>query len=317
MTAWVPLAEAASHDDVLHQPGEGDDWSEHHYFFFSDAATGLAGGCRVAWRSGDGVAKGMLFAFLPDGVALWQAEGDDDRLAAGPRVLAGKPMGGWTVRFGDEALLLGDGLALSGLRADAGEMSSVSLALDLTFTPASPAVEAAPGPEAADLVARIAPRRFEQAGRYLGEVKVGSDAISWSGWGTRDHSWGNRAAQGLRQWKWCTLPLAETFCGGAGHVELDDGEIQSGWLAEDGHLVAVDAATVDYSFDESGVVPVSAVVTLSTPTGVRRAEGQVLAPLAMRVVEHGRPVLAVESLARWQVDDGTSGYGIVEYIRAE
>src|SRR2546425_4913594 len=128
---WVPLAEAASHDDVLHQPGEGDDWSEHHYFFFSDADTGFAGGCRVAWRSGDGVAKGMLFCFLPDGVALWQEQGDTDRLAAGPLVLSGKPLGEWTVRFDAEALVLNDGLALSGLRADAGEMSSVSLALDL------------------------------------------------------------------------------------------------------------------------------------------------------------------------------------------
>jgi len=314
---WVPLAEAASHDDVLHQPGEGDDWSEHHYFFFSDTATGIAGGCRVAWRSADGAGKGMVFCFLPDGVALWQQDGGNDRLAAGPLVLSGKPLGEWTVRFDGEALVLSDGLALSGLRAEVGEMSSTSLALDLTFTPTSPAVEAAPGADAAELVARIAPRRFEQAGRYEGKVDVAGNAVAWSGWGTRDHSWGNRRAQGLRQWKWCTLPLGESFCGGAGQVELDDGEIQSGWLSVDGRLVDVDAASVDYVFDETGVVPASASVTWSTAAGVRRAEGEVVVPLGMRVVEHGRPVLAVESLARWHGDDGTTGYGIIEYIRAD
>jgi len=313
---WVPLAEATPDDDVLHQPGVDPAWSEHHYFFFADAS-GVAGGCRVAWRVGDGVSKGMLFCFLPGGVGIWQEDGGDDRLAVGPLSLSGKSLGEWRVRFEGDVLVLPDGLALSGLRDASGDMTTTSLSLDLRFRPVSPAVEASPGDDAVALVKRIAPRRFEQAGRYDGTARVGAETISWSGWGTRDHSWGSRGAEGLREWKWCALPLDDAFCAGAGHVSLDDGEIRSGWLAEGGRLVDVGAASVEYAFDDTGAVPASARLTWTTADGTRRAEGRVVTPLGMRVVEHGRPVLAVESLARWHGDDGTTGYGIIEYIRAD
>lgn len=314
---WVPLSPAAPDDDVLHEPGTGDDWSEHHYFFFADDATGLAGGCRVAWRAGDGVSKAMLFAFLPDGVALWQQEDGCDRLAVGPLMFSGERLGEWRVCFDAEVLLLPDGLGLAGLAPMSGDMTTTPLSLDLRFTPSTPALQASPDDEARALVERIAPRRFEQAGRYEGDARVGDRTVRWSGCGTRDHSWGNRGAQGLREWRWCTFPLHEHFSGGAGHVALDDGEIQSGWLADGGTLVDVRSATVDYTFDGTGVVPTSARVTLSTDAGSRHACATVVAPLGMRVVEHGRPVLAIESLARWSVDDGPTGYGIVEYIKAD
>src|SRR5437879_6089488 len=184
---WVPMAATPSEDDVLHQPGEGPDWSEHHYFFFSDTTTAIAGGCRVAWKSGDGVSKGMLFCFLPNGVGLWQEEGGSDRLAVGPLSLSGKPLGAWTVHFDADVLVLADGLALAGLRDSTGDVSTAALGFDLQFTPVSPAVEGARAGEAAALAARIAPRRFEQAGRYHGTAGIGGETVTWSGWGTRDH----------------------------------------------------------------------------------------------------------------------------------
>jgi hypothetical protein len=313
---FVPVRGVPAGDDVLHPPDDAGGWSEHHYFFFSDARTGLAGGCRVAWRVEEGATQGVAFCYTPHGVCIWQHREGGERLRAGPLRFEGERLGTWRIAFEADVLGLPDPLALSGLRELDREARTVRVGWDLTFAPMSPAVEGDPGPADRAFVSEIAPRRFEQSGRFAGTLHIDGDRHAIDGFGTRDHSWGIRRAEGLREWKWCTMPLGEDLSAGAGHVRFDRGEITSGWLATRGELIAVTGSTVVFEPDETGIVPGRVAVTLETAVGRRRFDGTVVSPMGLRVTEHGTSILALECLTRYAADDGRNGWGVAEYVRA-
>jgi hypothetical protein len=206
---------------------------------------------------------------------------------------------------------------------------TAEVALDLTFEPASPAIDFCRGlPEA--VLAALAPlgaHHVEQSGTWRGHLEIDGVRHDVRGTGSRDHSWGRRTWDAADHWRLFTARLAPVG-GGEGEiavhalaVSVRGRRVEGGFLARAGRAERL-TRVLFVPEEEDGAVR-SLELRVTTDRGeTLRLRGTVERTLSVpvdverRLLRHaaGRPyrLLLHENFTRYE-SPGYAGYGIAEF----
>jgi hypothetical protein len=294
----------AASDEGLHTPGPELLWNESYYFDFA-AGDGSAGGYvrlglypnwQRAWYWACLVRPGQPTILLADNAAPMPAGGlmqlRTGTYAAGQEIT--QPLGAARLTLDGTAVLLPQPAAAYG---DLSEAEPVRLALDLEW-------ETAGGVYPYRDMAR-----YEIPCVVTGSVVAGAEEVRISGFGERDHSWGERDWWQI-SWLWSSGRLED---GTAFHgIQANIGfaipwpsfEVPPG--GEVRHLAGFCAETV---FDADGLPERS---TLRLPGAPLSAIPLAFAPVALTSPD-GRVTHFPRALCRLEAADGRAGYGWVEW----
>jgi hypothetical protein len=305
-------------DEWLHTPEAVPGWQENWIFVGLDAATGTGFYVHLG-RLPDldrydvkvAVAVGGKVVSTSPSRPLEDAAKDD---LAGPglEVAVLEPFRRWRVRY--------DGVGRPGLTDDllcvdaAGE---IPLQLDVTVEALGPALDMAEG------MRLLADQgndggHYEQGLRWRGTARAGGTTVDAGGLAVRDHSWGVRHLAGINGVWWAPMVFDEGPTQLGGIKLLAGGEAVRFAFRQDGpgplgafRHFALDIADADHATGwdrtrlrygdpgEAGSLEVTAVRCLRLP--IAYPEGW------------GMPFVSDETLCTVTLDDGRSGFGIVEW----
>lgn len=299
---------ATPQDEGRHEPGGEQLWNESWYFDFAAedgsiggyVRLGLYPGLGVAWYWGYLVREGEQLlavnhheAKLPKGEVL---EVREDGLWS--QLQCETPHDHWTV--GLEAFAVGldePGEAYAeDLRGD-----KVPLGIDLEWQAQAPVYDY-PGVT-----------RYEQSCLVTGEILVGNSAISFDGWGQRDHSWGVRDWWGTG-WLWTSGRLDDGTAFHATKVESDRFEFEPGYVARPGADELEVATQFKPSYEQEGEHRFPGVTAMPLHDLDLTCTPKLLAPIRLDAPD-GRTGRFPRALCRFDAADGRSGHGWTEWNR--
>jgi hypothetical protein len=300
---------ATPKDEGRHEPGSEQLWNESWYFDFAAedgsiggyVRLGLYPGLGVAWYWGYLVREGEQLlmvkhheAKLPKGDVL---EVREDGLWS--QLHCETPNDHWTIGLEAFAVGLDDpGVAYD----DEPRGDKVPLGLDLEWQAQGPVFDY-PGVS-----------RYEQSCLVTGEILVGNQAISFDGWGQRDHSWGVRDWWGTG-WVWTSGRLDDDTAFHATKVETDRFDFEPGYVVRPGAADALEVASQfkpvyeqvgEHRFPGVTAMPLHDLDLTATPL--------LLAPIRLDAPD-GRIGRFPRGLCRFDAADGRKGYGWTEWNR--
>ena len=128
----------------------------------------------------------------------------------------------------------------------------VPLEFELLYEAAGPAFSMGERDET-DANGRVFPaKRFEQPNRVKGQIRIGTDTTSVTGYGERDHSWGSRYWSFI---DWTFLVLhSEHIQGQCAEVVFGGSVFQLGYIQRDA-MVPIDTASLDLTLDTNALGP--------------------------------------------------------------
>jgi hypothetical protein len=272
-------------EPLTHRPGDDPRWQESMAFIFGDERAGVGGTAAFGTFTGAGI--GLTWLGLWAGVdptAVFQrSRGDlplqpddrgDDRLGAG------------AVHY--ERLGPGWG------RLDAVDTDA---AAHLEFRDFYPL--AAWGHDAGPLD-RLAAGHLECSGAVTGEIVLGGRRVAVDGLGHRDHSWGPRATEIIRNHRWVAGTCGPELGFSLEALHLADGTIVSmGFVARDGNVTHAASVENLVTLDHDGLTPrgYESHVVLVTGEELTIASEYIHACL----YNHRGALVAVDALARVRV----------------
>ncbi len=269
-------------------------WSDSLYFNGFDLATGACFLTRMA-----------VLANQPSANALWLAWLDGEPAYGYYRVTKQLPEADW------------DATSIDGVTYRMIEpRRRWTLALDdgddkafLEFDGFSPCFDYADNRE--PLPRAVAWGHFEQSGTVRGDLHLGEHRIAFDGVGQRDHSWGFRQWDGVREWHWVTGLLGTTRSFNLFHVVDGQGCVSaSGYVYDAGTarpIVGADRRTRE----GDGRVPEGYELTLEVEGGrvfefaARRSHTSV----ALRPGS-----TTVQEVPMHLASDGLEGVGVYELL---
>ena len=216
-------------DDLLHSPGDEQNFNESMYFNFYDRTQEIGGFLRVGNRVNEGHAEMTMCIFLPGGGALFDFArapmvdnlafntGQMVFTALEPLVRHRSTYRGTPIQMDDPLVLADPGVAFrSSPRAE--------VALDLVHDATGPMFEPPPyglahafalefpsseGRKTISDSVAVIQHHNEQHMRVRGEVVVAGKAYQIDGLGMRDHSWGPRTWATGGHSRWLTVCLQD------------------------------------------------------------------------------------------------------------
>ena len=294
----------AASDEALHEPGPELLWNESYYFDFAAADGSVGGYVRLglypnwerAWYWACVVRPGQPAVLLADNFAALPAAGGT-RLTAGGYVSnqeITRPLQSARVTLDGAAVMLPAPAAAYG---DLASAQPAAIGLDLEWTTAGGVYPYKDLP------------RYEVPCRVAGLVRIGGDELPVTGYGERDHSWGERDWWHV-SWLWSS-------------GRLSDGTAFHGMQANIGFGIGWPSFTVTPSGELSHRSGFSAQTTfgpddfpqrsrLELPGAAMDAEPVAFAPVAMTAPD-GRVARFPRALCRFTADDGRVGYGWTEW----
>lgn len=300
---------ATPQDEGRHEPGGEQLWNESWYFDFAAEDGSIGGYVRlglypalgVAWYWGYLVREGEQLlavkhheAKLPKGDVL---EVREDGLWS--QLHCETPHDHWTI--GLEAFAVGLDEPGEAYASAEPVGDKVPLGIDLEWQAQAPVYDY-PGVS-----------RYEQSCLVTGEILVGNQAISFDGWGQRDHSWGVRDWWGTG-WVWTSGRLDDGTAFHATKVESDRFEYEPGYVVRpdaEGFEVASQFKPTftnegEHGFPSVTAMPLHDLEFTATPL--------LLAPIRLDAPD-GRTGRFPRALCRYDAADGRSGYGWTEWNR--
>ena len=289
-------------DERLHPVADpSPHWSDSLYFNAWDPATDAFVMTRIAVLPNQGRATGGMIVWVGGELAYGYG-----------RELDELPPTDWD-------LMSTDGLTYRML--ESGQAWAVQLADDehkahLEWRGLSPATSYDAHPTG-PLPKAVAWGHYEQSCRVSGDLAVGGHAISFDGFGQRDHSWGFRHWAGLHQWHWVTGFLVDgrTFNLFEVHTH-DDVTTVNGYVhGPDGdeYVTAVDRVLT--RSDDGGAE--SYRMTLATADGTAlTVEGERAGSSVPVRPAPEQPAVVHETPVRLDAS-GVPGYGIYEHLVTE
>ncbi len=290
-------------DEELHAPGPERLWNESYYFDFAATDGSVGGYVRLglypnwerAWYWACVVRPGQPALLLADNALPLPADGTGlvtSNLSATQAIR--EPLHSASVRLDGEAAVLSEpGLAYG----QPGVTETAHLSLDLAWTTIGGVYPYKDLP------------RYEIPCQVTGVVGLGAEEVTISGWGERDHSWGERDWWQV-SWLWSSGRLSDgtAFHGMQANIGFpipwpSFAVTPAGTL---GHLNGFAAETV---FGADGFPAQSRLRLAGAPmTAVPLA----FAPVAMTSPD-GRISHFPRALCRFVADDGRTGYGWTEW----
>jgi hypothetical protein len=293
----------AAADEELHPSGPERLWNESYYFDFAAPDGSVGGYVRLglypnwdrAWYWACVVRPGQPAVMVADNAAPLPAAGSTLRtpaIAAAQQIT--QPLRAARVTLDATAAVLTEPAAAYG---DLAGAPAVRLALDLDWVTDGGVYPYKDLP------------RYEIPCQVTGTIRVGEDEIAVSGWGERDHSWGERDWWQV-SWLWSSGRLAD---GTAFHGMQANIGFAIGWPSfaappggEVSHLTGFSAQT-DFGF---GDLPQQSRLRL--PGLPMTAVPLAFAPVAMTSPD-GRVSHFPRAMCRFTADDGRTGYGWTEW----
>jgi hypothetical protein len=291
-------------DEGLHAPGPEPLWNESYYFDFAAEDGSIGGYVRLglypnwgrAWYWACIVRPGEPAVLLADNAAPLPAPGRTDLRTTSWTATQDIVRPLESARLGLEAVaavLPEPGAAYGDLTA----CRAADLELDLEWT----------------TIGGVYPykdlRRYEVPGRVTGWVRVGPDRFSISGWGERDHSWGERDWWQI-SWLWTSGRLAD---GTAFHGMQANIGFPIGWpsfvVTPAGDMTHRSGFSARTTFGADDFPQVS---RLRVPGADMDATPLAFAPVAMTSPD-GRVAHFPRALCRFEAGDGRTGYGWTEW----
>jgi hypothetical protein len=294
----------AAADEELHPPGPERLWNESYYFDFVAPDGSVGGYIRLglypnwdrAWYWACVVRPGQPAVLVADNAVPMPAHGSTTVRAAAISATQQitHPLRTAKVSLDATAAVLPDPAAAYGDLADA---ATVRLAMDLDWITDGGVYPYKDLP------------RYEIPCRVTGTIRVDEKEVAVSGWGERDHSWGERDWWQV-SWLWSSGRLAD---GTAFHGMQANIGFAIGWPSfaappggEVSHLSGFSAQT-DFGPDD---FPRQS--RLRIPGAPMTAVPLAFAPVAMTSPD-GRVSHFPRALCQFIADDGRSGYGWTEW----
>jgi len=294
----------AAADEELHPPGPERLWNESYYFDFAAPDGSVGGYIRLglypnwnrAWYWACVVRPGHPAVLVADNAVPMPARGSTTvwtaAIAAAQQIT--HPLRTAKVTLDATAAVLAEPSAAYGGLADA---ATARLAMDLDWITDGGVYPYKDLP------------RYEIPCQVIGTIRVGDEELAVSGWGERDHSWGERDWWQV-SWLWSSGRLAD---GTAFHGMQANIGFAIGWPSfavppggEVSHLTGFSAHT-DFGPDD---FPRHA--RLRIPGTPMTAVPLAFAPVAMTSPD-GRVSHFPRGLCQFIADDGRSGYGWTEW----
>lgn len=304
--------------DFAH-PVEGDAaWSESYYFNGYDPGCDVGLFTRIGVRPNEGTIDVGLTLWLPGtrvagirGVREQHEMTDTALEVSGVRYERIEPLRSWHLTATGPADL-GD-LAT-------GERGRADVEVDLRFEASTPAIGVdgqgrsdRSGGSAASTSASVGKGHLEQAGRWSGSVRCGSE--TWTldpsrARGNRDKSWGPRRWGGPRWWRWFSINIDDGTHFGGISIGTEAGTLDRGWVHREGSVESIRSWGVSTELADDGVTHrVTHLRAVDKAGRTHELRGEVLRVLPL---PHGT-TLVNEGLTRWEYE-GRTGYGIAEYL---
>jgi predicted secreted hydrolase len=162
-------------------------------------------------------------------------------------------------------------------------------------------------------------RHYEQGLRFRGRLQVGDDVLDVSGLAIRDHTWGTRRLVGVDRVWWTPVAVLGAVPSFVRATDVWQGEARTSramFMGPDGSVT--EYHTVDVTADDlTGDGPLSAWIELSGGAEPVRARVHGLARLPMVYLEGWgeRAMVSDETFGVATLDDGTTGFAVVEWNR--
>jgi hypothetical protein len=301
-------------DEGRHEPGPGEHWQESWYFDFS-RADGTGGFVRLGFVPHQRVAWYWAYLVTPDrGLVVVRdhevplprsTEALDavdfevraDSLWA--EVVCETPMEHWGLGLESFGVCLDE--PADAYRGELGERLAVGL--DLEWEVISPVFDY-PYPADSEHA------HYEHAGIVHGELLIGPDRIPFEGYGTRDHSWGDRDWWSS-SWHWSSFQLADTFAANVVHVPGT--EICGGYVWRIGEPPEPVTHALVETRPGADDIPGAARIVLNHEV---EAELEVVAaaPVPLEAPD-GRTARFPRALCRFTTADGDTGTGWAEWLQ--
>jgi hypothetical protein len=295
----------AATDEELHPVGPEPLWNESYYFDFAAPDGSVGGYVRLglypnwdrAWYWACLVRPGRPAIIVADNAAPLPVAGSTTVRTAAisatqeitePLRAARLRLDATGVILPDPAAAYADDLSLAG---------QISLGLDLEWRTVGGVYPYKDLP------------RYEVPCRVAGTARLGGETVSISGWGERDHSWGERDWWKI-SWLWSSGRLED---GTAFHGMQANIGFAIGWpsfsVTPDGEIGHRSGFAAQTEFGLDGF-PVRS--RLLIPGAPMQAEPLAFAPVAMTSPD-GHVSHFPRALCRFTADDGRTGYGWTEW----
>ena len=331
-------------DERMHPVGDAPAWSESYYFNFVDPDSQIAMFTRMGFRPGSGWADGLHAVYLGgDRVAFTYGRRDigtdlgvyDDDLAAGQlRLTCVEPFQHWRVGYDGPAQDIADAAVLlerSKQRPD-GWFRPADLSMEVDFRGVSAPHYAV---QASDTSAG-GRGHFEQTGTVSGEIRIGEESYTVSGFGVRDKSWGPRdwgAGSGgagrssgpapstpsspAPFVNWFSMNFgADMALGGACGRGADRAMRGAGWLYRDGVTQDLVEVTIESDYRPDSILHRAVRFIARCADGeMLEIDGEVLTVCPTKIPTPGGATFVNEGLVRFNCA-GLPGYGISEHWHA-
>jgi hypothetical protein len=336
-------------DERMHPVGDAPAWSESYYFNFVDPDSEIAMFTRMGFRPGNGWADGLHAVYLGgDRVAFTYGRRDigtdlsvyDDDLAAGQlRLTCVEPFQHWRVAYDGPAQDIADAAVLmerSKLRPD-GWYRPAELSMEVDFRVISaPHYAYSDASDASDATEERTRGHFEQTGSVAGEIRIGEESYTVSGFGVRDKSWGPRdwgagsggggASTGPAPStpgspapfvNWFSMNFGADMALGGSCGRGADGVMRgAGWLYRDGATQDLVEVTIESDYRPDSILHRAVRFQARAADGEPlQIDGEVLSVCPTKIPMPGGATFVNEGLVRFGCA-GMTGYGISEHWHA-
>ncbi len=290
-----------------HPPGDGRWWNESWYFDFANADGSLGGYVRTGLYPNQRCAWSWIYLVTDEGTVSVRAhdvplpKGDSLLMRSDAlwcELICETPMEHWSIGVEAFGVLLDD--PLDSYRGEIG--TRIAVGLDLEWVSCAPAFHYPYPLEMPNL-------HYQHAGTVRGEILLGEEAMTFDGFGERDHSFGNRDWWQFG-WNWASCYFNESFTLHllkGDHNLFTDGYVWRGDQNE--RVVSLDAQSI---FDADGLV-------LSARYVINESLEVVVEPLHHAPVPlvdpDGRTSRFPRSLCRFTTSDGDVGHGWAEWLQ--
>lgn len=290
-----------------HAPGSGRWWNESWYFDFASADGSVGGFVRTGLYPNQRCAWSWIYIVTERGTVSVRAHDVPQPKAPSMlmrseglwcELICETPMEHWSIGVEAFGVLLDDPTD-----SYTGEIGTrIPVGLDLEWVACAPPYTSAYSPEISHL-------HYHHAGTVRGEILLGTESIEIDGFGTRDHSYGNRDWWQIG-WNWASACFGSSFALHllqGGHNTCTSGNVWRGGVTLP--VVSLDAAV---TFDSDGL-PLLATYVVNETLEVT-AQPLYHAPVPL-VDGTGRSSRLPRSLCRFTSDTAEVGYGWAEWLQ--